>query len=208
MDAKLLILIPAFATAAAAQIAAPVVGWYNGDWKSGIPGQPNWFFGGNGYSRVYDDFVVPAGGWTVVGVFSLNRMEPVRITEAAWEIRKDMAPGKGGKRVAYGYDRATQTPIPGQGPFPGDPAVGYRIQVDGLHVVLAPGRYWLSVAPRGRGGHWYINATTGQNAIGDPPGNNGKAYVYKTDLKIRFRLAAEIGKAQDFSQGVFIEPKK
>ena len=187
------------------------IGWYNGDWQPGLPGQPNWFFKQGEFSRVYDDFVVPAGGWTVVGVFSNNHMDFSGVTTAAWEIRRGMAPGKGGNKVASGFNRATEVPISGAGPFPGDPLVGYRIQVDGLHVRLAPGRYWLSVAPVGRGGHWYVDATLGKNAVGDPSGNNGRALVTKTTFSIRFANAGslsppgQLGAAQDFSQGVIIE---
>jgi len=198
------------------QPAAVVTGWYNGDWQPGLPSQPNWFFKEGEFSRVYDDFVVPPGGWTVVGVFSNNHMDFSGVTKAAWEIRRDMAPGKGGKKVASGLSRATQVPIPDEGPSPGDPSAGYRIQVDGLHVRLAPGRYWLSVAPVGRGGsvrggQWYADATLGKNALGDPPGNNGRALVTKTTFGIRFADAGSLsppgrfGKAQGFSQGVIID---
>jgi hypothetical protein len=122
-----------------------------------------------------------------------------------------MAPGKGGKKVASGLSRATRVPIPGEGLSPGDPSAGYRIQVDGLHVRLAPGRYWLSVAPVGKGGQWYADATLGKNASGDPPGNHGRALVTKTTFGIRFADAGSLsppgrfGKAQDLSQGVIID---
>jgi hypothetical protein len=186
------------------QSAPAVVGWYNGDWQIGLPGLANWFSGGWEFSRVYDDFIVPAGGWTVLGVFSNNRMESARVTKAAWEIRRDMAPGKGGKKVASGVSRATQVPIPENGPFPGESLFGYRIQVDGLHVILPPGRYWLSVAPVGNGGHWYASSTLGRNAVGDPPGNNGGALLNSPDLRLNFSDAGRTGRAQDFSQGVII----
>ena len=62
------------------------------------------------------------------------------------------------------------------GPFARDPLIGYRIQVDGLHVQLAPGRYWLNVAPVGIG-HSYVSATRGGNAIGKPPGENSRAFL-------------------------------
>jgi len=187
-----------------------MIGWYNGDWQPGIPGQPNWFFSGSQFSRVYDDFVVPEGGWTVVAVFSDNSMNFFGVTKAAWEIRRDMAPGKGGKQVASGMSRAAQIPIPGQG-RPGADSIGYRIQVERLHVRLAPGRYWLSVAPVVIGkGLSYAHSTLGRNAIGEPPGNNGRTLVLKPTLGVRFADAAEIsppgkyGKAHDFSQGVII----
>jgi hypothetical protein len=28
------------------------VGWYNGDWRSGVPGHANWYSSGGDYSRV------------------------------------------------------------------------------------------------------------------------------------------------------------
>jgi hypothetical protein len=187
-----------------------VTGWYNGDWRSGLPGQANWYFSRSEYSLVYDDFVVPDGGWTVVGVFSVNHMDFEGITKAAWEIRKDMSPGKGGKKVAFGVSPATQTRIPGMGPFPADALVGYRIQVDGLRVPLAPGRYWLSVAPVGKNASWYVCATQGDHAVGNPAGNNGSALISRTDSRLQFfgamreGGAGQFGKADDFSLGVMI----
>src|SRR5215471_12726294 len=38
------------------------VGWYGGDWQSGIPGVANRYTSAKDYSRVYDDFVVPEPG--------------------------------------------------------------------------------------------------------------------------------------------------
>jgi hypothetical protein len=187
--------------------AAPstTTGWYNGDWQSGLPGQPNWFISGSDLSRVFDDFVVPAGGWTVVAVFSNNRMNFSGVTKASWEIRTQMAPGKGGRKVASGTSRATQTPIEGQGPFREDPMAGYRIQVDGLHVHLEPGRYWLSVAPVvGLKSLSYINSTLGKNAIGTPAGSNGGALVQKSEFHMRYAEATKSSQADDFSQGVII----
>jgi hypothetical protein len=178
------------------------VGWYNGEGRPGGGVQPNWFYSKQQFSRVYDDFVVPAGGWVVLGVFSDNVIESATITRASWEVRRNMAPGEGGKKVASGIHAATQTRLPGTD--------RYRIQVDGLRVRLSPGRYWLSVAPVGRGGRWYIQSTDGRNAVGDPPGNNGGALATHTTFDVAFEDAGNLpfpmrfGKARDFSQGVLI----
>jgi len=185
------------------------IGWYNGEWQSGIPGVGNWYHWKNDFSRAYDDFVVPEGGWTVVAVFSDNRMDFAGVTEASWEIRSGMWAGNGGKLVASGVSPATQTAIPGIGANPRDPAVGYRIQVTGLKIHLAPGTYWLSVAPV-VDGNSYLNATRGRNAVGIPPGNNGQAIVDSGGAPLHFRDAAsfgpggQLGVAGDFSQGVMI----
>jgi hypothetical protein len=82
--------------------------------------------------------VVPEDGWIVLGVFSDNRMDFDGVTKASWEIRKDMLPRSGGIVVASGVSPATQTAIPGNGPFPCDLLIGCRIQVNGLGVPLAP----------------------------------------------------------------------
>ena len=185
------------------------VGWYNGDWQSGVPGLANWYLSKRHFSRVYDDFVVPEGGWTVVGVFSNSRMDPCNITSASWEIRSDMSKGHGGKLLASGLSPATQTEIEGNGPFRADPMVGYRIEVDNLQVSLSPGRYWVSVAPF-INGESYLSATLGKNAIGEPRGNNGLAFFDSTELRSSFRDAGTMGQGgqlgigRDFSQGVVI----
>jgi hypothetical protein len=184
-------------------------GWYNGDWQSNIPGLSNWYASAKEYVRVYDDIVVPEGGWTVTSVFSNNRMDFTGVTRASWEIRSFMSAGEGGTLVASGLSPATQTVIPGSGPFPRDPLVGYRIQVDDLHVQLAPGRYWLSVSPVGKG-QSYASATKGRNAVGNPPGNNGLALFTYTLRNYFFQEAETIGRggqlghAKDFSMGVII----
>lgn len=189
-----------------------VLGWYNGDWQSGIPGLANWYRANHEYSRVYDDFVVPEGGWTVVGVFSDNRTDFDGVTKASWEIRNGMSPERGGKVVASGVSSASQTVIPGNGPFPRDPLIGYRIQVDGLRVPLAPGTYWLSVAPLGDGVS-FVSATRGRNAVGNPGGNNGMALFDSSVRDRRFERAetvsggGQLGFGNDFSQGVLISDK-
>jgi hypothetical protein len=190
-------------------VPGTTVGWYNGDWQSGVPGPPNWYHFEQDFQRVYDDFVVPRGGWTVVGAFSDNHMDFNGVTEASWEIRSGMLPGVGGKPIASGMSPATQTVIPGSGNSSAEPLTNYRIQVDGLRVVLPPGRYWLSVAPV-VDGKSYINATRGRQAIGDPPGNNGQAYVGRGGVPVLFLEAetsggrGQLGVGTDFSQGVVI----
>ena len=53
---------------------AVITGWYNGDWQIAIGGMANWYVSDTQFGRTYDDFVVPNGGWTVVGVFSNNSL--------------------------------------------------------------------------------------------------------------------------------------
>ena len=120
-----------------------LAGWYNGDWQTGIPGASNYYVSPQQFGRTYDDFVVPDGGWTVVGVFAHNSLTSAGITQASWEIRSRVSAGNPGTLVASGLSPATQT----LGPAVGGGAYVYLIEVDGLWVQLAPDRYWLSVTP-------------------------------------------------------------
>jgi len=200
------LLLAVFALAAQQPEATPVVGWYNGEWQSGIPGLANWYLGPNRFARVYDEFEVPAGGWTVVGVFSDNGLYGFPpVTHAAWEIRRGMRPRHGGKIVAKGVSPATQRPDPSVTPrYPADEAAKhFRIQVGGLRVTLPPGRYWLSVAPVGNG-QSYISATRGTNAVGAPLStalvgkSGGKSFSPAGQQSSK----GEAGTGRHFAQGV------
>jgi hypothetical protein len=146
----------------------------------------------------------------VISVFSNNRMDFDRVTQASWEIRSGMSEGSLGNLVASGIGAADQTIIPQMGPFPNDPKIGYRIQVDDLRVSLPPGRYWLSVAPVGKG-ESFISATRGRGAVGSPPGNNGLAYFDQSGAMLPMPVSTEsvgssgqFGIGKDFSQGIQI----
>jgi uncharacterized protein (TIGR03437 family) len=182
--------------------------WYNGDCRSGIPGQSNWYFSDQMFSRTFDNFDVPSGGWTVASVFSLNAMSGSTVTEAAWEIRSGVSRGNGGTVVASGRSPATQTLL---FTWPDGERI-YRIEVDGLAAQLAPGSYWLNVSPVIT--EWspamatspsYVCATTGTGAAGTPPGNDGNAYYYSTAANVFFqavRNTGDVGSSGDFSQGI------
>lgn len=193
-----------FCAQLAAQIPTGVVGWYNGDWKPAIPGMSNWYISDQQFSRVFDDFVVPAGGWTVAGVFSHNSMSPNGVTEATWEIRTGVSAGNGGAVVASGIGAATLT----QGPLVGNGVYTYLVQVDGLWLPLLPGRYWLSVAPVTALPQTYLCATLGANAIGNPPGNDGGAFFYQPGGAnfMPVQTTGQGGTSGDFSLGVLIAP--
>ena len=200
------------AALSAQQPGSGVIGWYNGEWQSGIPGLANWYLGPDRFARVYDEFEVPDGGWTIVGVFSDNGLYQFPpVTHAAWEIRRDMAPQRSGRVLAKDISPAAQKPDPSVTPdrYPAhEAAKHFRIQVDGLQVRLPAGRYWLSVAPVGDG-ESFLSATRGAGAIGTGKGGAGLALVH--GLKQPDFVPADVvagqgrgGIAQHFSQGVVI----
>jgi hypothetical protein len=185
------------------QSATPVTGWYNGAWKPAIPGTSNWYASDQQFGRVYDDFIVPDPGWTVVGLFSNNSMTPDGVSEAVWEIRTGVSSGNGGTLFASGRGPATLT----QGQAVGNGVYTYRVQVDGLTVQLPPGWYWLSVTPVTSQAQTYVCATLGADAIGQPPGNNGGAFYYSPTSKFSpVQSTGQGGTSGDFSLGVLITP--
>src|SRR5271165_5888177 len=132
-----------------AQEPGAAIGWYNGDWQSGIPSHPNWYLAPDNFARVYDQFQVPAGGWTVVSVFSNNYIsDAATVTTVSWEIRRGMAPGNAGELVASGMSPALQSLDPAV-TAPRYPAevvkTRFRIQATFLRVQLVAGSYWISV---------------------------------------------------------------
>jgi hypothetical protein len=174
---------------------AGTLAWYNGDRQFGIPGYANWYVSSTQNARIYDDFVVPAGGWTVSAVFSNNTLPASpQVTQAAWEIRTGVAEGMPGSLIASGVD--TTTPV-----FDAASS-NYRVQVNGLQVPLPPGRYWLNVAPVGAlGGQAYMAATLGLNAVGTPPGNDGGAL---NSSFVPISSTGSPGTSSEFSQGLYI----
>jgi uncharacterized protein (TIGR03437 family) len=173
-----------------------IVGWYNGDCHTGSPGGSNWYVSNQQFGRVYDEFLVPSGGWTVAGVFSNNTLyNAPPITQASWEIRSGLSAGNGGTVIASGVSPATQTY--------NSALRAYRIEVDGLQVQLAPGDFFISVTPVGTANtQSYVCQTQGQNAIGSPAGN-GMAF-YSSQSGSFLKLTAADGTNLDYSQGVRI----
>lgn len=188
-------------------IAGTVVGWYNGDpvdqfnigLINGIDDGPY------SVANVYEDFTVPAGGWTVGGVFGYDELNFTPGTLAEWEIRSGLSSGNGGTLVASGTDTATYTST-GEG---GSGYVIYRIEVDGLDVSLTPGTYWLTVAPVDCGSSCIsaTSYTTGTNAVGNPPGNDLDNFQNIPGLAGHDFLLdpTSAGLARDWSLGVLID---
>jgi uncharacterized protein (TIGR03437 family) len=184
------------------------VGWYNGDWTTGIPGWANYYVSDQDFARTYDNFVVPTGGWTITSVFSNNALASTSMTiptEAVWEIRSGVSAGNGGSLVAFGRGAI----VPYVGTRYADGETLFRVQVDGLRVQLAPGTYWLAVTPVMGDLGSYICVTTGTNAIGKPAGNDGNGYYTTISAggNVTFKLVTGTGQngtSGDYSLGVLI----
>jgi hypothetical protein len=150
--------------------ADSILGFYTGDpneLASGVtniinPTGVSGFNNGDPYfSNIYESFVVPAGGWTITGVFSDDSLD-FTDTQAEWEIRKGMGSGNGGTVVASGTSPAIVTST-GLVDSP-DGVTIYQVTVNSLSVTLGPGTYWLTVAPVGDGDSGIIG-TNGANAV-------------------------------------------
>jgi len=155
---------------------ASTLDWYTGDpLHTTTVGLVNGVFTG-GQANVYDAFIVGAGGWTVTGVFSDDELlATTLVTLANWQIRSGVSSGNGGTLVASGTSAATQTQLFTIGTEAGD-----MIEVDNLSVSLAPGEYWLSVAPvtTGTGDVGSILPTADVNAVGQPSENGAGALTF------------------------------
>ncbi len=179
--ARLAFLLATFVLAIHAQRVDAAVVAYNGDpdLYSGLHNSYNGDY--FPYITEFDDFDITSNV-TITSVFSNNFMNYTGVTEAHWEIRTGVSAGNGGTLVAGGFSTATQTAngfgVPGGSPD----YAGYTIRVSNLNVQLTPGKYWLSVAPKGLGAGSgkaaFLYTTSGANAIGSPQGNNGNAFVF------------------------------
>ncbi len=171
--------------------------WYNGDYdnRDSLTNESNvpiLLGSGPTYaiqtSLVYDEFVVPVGQtWTITGVFSNNQMAyAAAATTATWQIRSGVSAGNGGTLVVGGDTAATQVALtPVSGYYYGNPE--YRVTASVPSAVLTAGTYWLAVAPddiTNGSGYFgdtsYLETTSGANAIGIPPGNDGNSYITNT----------------------------
>lgn len=179
------------------RIMAPATStlWYNGDLANqALPNGIN--FTGFPLARVFSDFQVTAPtGWNISAVFSNNLMTVTGITQASYEIRSGVSVGNGGTLVSSGTLAATQTPT-GRS-FSG--ITEYQIRISGMTLFLPAGNYWLNVAPVGSGsGNSYNSSTTGTNAVGTPPGNNGNEFWHNPPGN----YGATAPQGNDFSNGI------
>ena len=156
--------------------------WYNGD-DDGRDGLLNEV--GSTNELIYDNFIVPTGDiYTITGVFSNDLMPNPAVATAYWEIREGVSAGNGGTFVASGDSADTVTATGRTGRVGNGTDNEYTNQV-AVSVTLGAGTYWLAVAPDVAGGA-YITTTSGANAVGFPPGNDGNSFSSSTSFGDNF----------------------
>jgi hypothetical protein len=158
--------------------AGSVTLWYNGD-EDGRDALVNQT--GSPDGLIYDDFIVPAGDtYNITSVFSNDAMlDPAAATTAIWQIRAGVSSLNGGTLVASGDGADTVTATGRNVNLGNFVAAEYTNQV-AVNVTLTAGTYWLAVAPDVANQNSYIPTTSGANAVGSPPGNDGDSFYTST----------------------------
>ena len=183
------VLVPVTFTDGTATSANAATLWYSGDpdAQGSTPNQTFWIRD-RSLSRVsLNDFTVPTtdGGWEIDTIWSNNVVfSHSSFSEATWEILT-VTPVEGTPIFTYDrYFASGRSPVtitPTNFQVSGQPVV--RVSVSGLNIRLAPGTYWLGVAPFYDQEDSYsypasaIATTSGANAVGTPPGNNGNSFI-------------------------------
>ncbi len=193
---SLALAVPAF---------AGTVSFYGGDFDptnpnaNGLANETDTTIPGTPGASAYEPFVVPAGGWTVTGLFSNDLIGFSSLTDAYWEIRSGVSEGNGGTLLYSGTDTsATQTDLS----LSDFGLEAYTVEVDGLNIFLPQGTYWMSVTPESPsdGGRTYNANTFGLNSVGTLDSN--QAFFNSVFFSANFTNANNEGVFQDFSDGV------
>jgi hypothetical protein len=175
--------------------------WYNGDFDgvNGLANEQNTVVFD---ARTYDDFIVSdSGGWDVTAVFSDN-LADTGITGANYEIRQGVVEGSGGTLLFSGTTAAPNVTATGRSGFG---YIEYQVEIDGLSIHLDPGTYWLNVTPIGdSNGRSFVSTTSGADAVGQPPGDDGLAYFDSDYFGFHWILSTDplLANGHDFSMGV------
>jgi hypothetical protein len=175
--------------------------WYNGDFdgRNGGANQDGGQLGAGEYSHIYDNFTGPGSGqtWNVTGLFSDNLMAAglnTAITSASWDIRTGVSEGNGGTVVASGTNAAVVTAT-GRSGFG---LLEYQVTVSGLSLslpALGSGFYFLNVSPivpANVTGQSFQSTTSGANAVGTPPGNDGNSWWNSNLFGVNFTSTTAI----------------
>jgi len=126
--------------------------------------------------KIYDDFTVGPGGWTLTGlsgIYFIQQLNQAFPTNANWEIRQGIGQNNFGTLIASG-NAATTISTPSFVP----PASGTdtrQISISIAPLNLAPGRYWMTLAPNQGSDEPFLWAAAGANGVNSAI--NGESYV-------------------------------
>jgi len=136
-------------------------------------------------SAIFDDFVVPEGGWKLEALVAYTAGYELALPETAeWEIRRNMSVGQGGKLIAS--DKTSDFTWTATG-RKGATVEEYilRVDISDKQIVLPPGTYHMMLRPVMSLSELttFLFITRGANGIGTPLGNgnsllNAPAYNY------------------------------
>jgi hypothetical protein len=183
--------------------------WYNGDFDNvdGTVSVRHGFGLLDIDAYVYEN-VILTNSQTVTGIFGTFLYSGESPVGAEYEIRSGVSTGDGGTLVASGALSSgfswTSFGVGFDSPSYGTLGV-YRLDIGGLSVALEPGEYWVGLRPEALTGSDVVallGTTSGTNAIGTPPGNDGNSYLDSSLLGFTFDPANA-----DFSVGITDVPE-
>jgi hypothetical protein len=156
--------------------------------------------------RVYDDFQVTGAAWHVTGLFGDYFMMAAGNlpTSGLWEIRQGIGQGNSGTLIAAGSAALTLSPM--STPPNGAPSFFYfGISVDITPLDLAPGTYWMNLAPDAFMNETFLVGTEGTSGIA--PLIDGASFVIGTYWPSMQNIGAYLDpfthhSEYDFSDGV------
>jgi hypothetical protein len=193
----LMVILMVILLASASTVSRSQLLWYNGDFN-GATAFINAKNSNDKDARIYDDFIVPAGEtWHLTAVFSNDVMD-FDTALYDWEIRQGVSAGDGGT-LLYSGEGGEKRIATGR-TFSGIPEYTLTVPVS---LTLGEGTYWLMVRPVGTGtGSAYLTSTSGANAVGTPPGNDGNSFYTNPVNSTYFVPAIRVSGAGDFSMGI------
>lgn len=179
--------------------------WYGGDpdFQGNLASQQGGYFNG---AMTYDDFDTTMSGWNVyylIGNFGMN----FTTDKEYYEIRSGVSNGNGGTLVKSGTIDVTQT-------WTGDMMQGrkvYTLAGNTPAFELAPGKYWVGLAPivpdpANTSAMSFVEITSGDGGLGTPLNNGNSFFTFDREGHYFSGTSVYFGSNKDFSYGVFANP--
>lgn len=182
--------------------ASALTFWYGGDpnYVGSVLSESGGYAGN---AMAYDDFKVTGKGWdvhTILGNFQMN----FNASQAYYEVRSGVSEGNGGTLVSSGIFNVTQTYMCN---YAGSNV--YTVAGNVAAFDLAPGTYWLGLAPVGSSSNdiAWATETSGSGAYGKLIGD-GQTYLNWSNGSYDFSSLRTVTGSNkvDLSYGVIANP--